>query len=88
MRGRAVELMTERRKDLRRVWGVTGSESTSMSSWVSVSSSCGGGGMLNRARARGAMAGVGVNAVDGAGEENAVDGAIGERAGWIVRSIG
>jgi hypothetical protein len=86
MRGRAVELMTESRNDLRRVWGVTGSESTSMSSWVS--SSCGGGGMLNRARGRGAMAGVGVNAVDGAGEENAVDGAIGERAAWIVRSIG
>lgn len=86
MRGRAVELMTERRNDLRRVWGVTGSESTSTSSWVY--SSCGGGGILNRARGRGAMAGVGVNAVDGAGEENAVDGAIGERAAWIVRSIG
>lgn len=86
MRGRVVELMTERRKDLRRVWGVTGSESTSMSSWVY--SSCGGGGMLNRARGRGAMAGVGVNAVDGAGEEYAVDGAIGERTGWIVWSNG
>ena len=44
--------------------------------------------MLNRARDRGAIAGVGVNAVDGAGEENAVDGAIGERVAWIVRSIG
>lgn len=79
MRGRAVELITERRNDLRRVWGVTGFKSTSTSSCVS--SSCGGGGKLNRARGRGAKAGVGVNAVDGAGEENAVDGAIGERAG-------
>lgn len=86
MRGRAVELMTERRNDLRRVWGVTSSESTSISSWVS--RSCGGGAMLNRARGRGAIAGVGVNAADGAGEENAVDGAIGERIAWTVRSIG
>lgn len=85
MRGRAVELMTERRNDLRRVLGVTGSESASTSSWLY--NSCGGGGILNRARGRGAMAGVGVNAADGVGEENAVDGANRERAGWIVRSI-
>lgn len=43
--------------------------------------------MLKRARGRGATAGVGVNAADGAGEENAVDGAIGERVAWMVWSI-
>ena len=78
--------MTERRNDLLRVWGVSGSESTMMSS--SVCSSWGGGGTLNRARGRGATAGVGVNTADGAGEEDAVDGTIGERPACIVRSAG
>jgi len=83
-----VELMTERRKERRRVWGVIGS-SSSWSSIGSCSRSCAlscelgaasnssGEGMLNRARGRG-KAGVGVNASDGAGEENAVERAPGE----------
>lgn len=67
MRGRAVELMTDNRKDRRRVRGVIGSESSSASS--SRSTSPGVCGMLNRGRGRGAIAGVRVKAGVGVDEE-------------------
>ena len=77
-RGRVVELMTERRKDRRRVWGVKGSSSSGAGAWEGVARrSAGGGGMLKQARGRG-KAGVGVNALEGAGEETALERAAGE----------
>lgn len=71
-RGRAVELITERRKSRRRVCGVTGSSSSGRGAGVVGRSKAGPAG-LKRGRGRG-NAGVGVNA----GEEKALDNAVGD----------
>jgi len=70
MRGRVVELMTERRKERLLVWGVSRSSWCWSSSYSSSflcagveSRSLGGEGNSNRARGRG-KAGVGVKAID------------------------
>ena len=78
IRGRAEELMTDKRKDRRRVWGVTRSSSSSTAFGAGVESkSVGGLGRSNRARGRG-KAGVGVIARDGAGEDAAIETTPGE----------
>lgn len=73
IRGRAFELMTDSKKDFRRVWGVTRSSSSSCpvcgaGVW---NSSAGGLGRSKRALGRG-NAGVGVIANEGAADEAAV----------------
>jgi len=78
MRGRVVELMTERRKERLLVWGVRRSSCCWTSSCSSSSfgagvesRSLGGEGNSNRARGRG-KAGVGVKATDCDGDEKVV----------------